>query len=84
MEKKSNSWRLLGWILAAVLIVWLTTNILFPLIIGALKVAVVVAVIGVIAYGAYSLMGKNRSAAVEGPFRKPRRVSFWVLIAPVV
>ncbi len=59
MEKKSNSWRLLGWILAAVLIVWLTTNILFPLIIGALKVAVVVAVIGVIAYGAYSLMGKK-------------------------
>jgi hypothetical protein len=59
MEKKSNSWRLLGWILAAVVIVWLTTQILFPLIIGALKVALVVVVIGAIAYGAYSLSGKK-------------------------
>jgi hypothetical protein len=59
MEKKNNSWKLLGMILGAVFVVWITFNFLLPLAFKVLSIVGGLVIVGAIGYGAYRMMSRK-------------------------
>jgi hypothetical protein len=59
MEKKNNSFKLLGWIIGGVFALWLIFNVLLPILFQALAFVGVIAIVGAVGYVAFRTMNRK-------------------------